>query len=912
MWNCRRLLAGLLGLMLLVTCAACGVAQTTPPPVPASPPLPTGPSATPVPPSAPAPVPAFTPSATLQAVEEQAVLDRLELAKAPQAIFEALPRFGASLFISIDAVNRSAATTKAAPGTPVASGGQPAANMPVPPNYLIGPGDTLALSVWSRNFEQVNQSLTVSPEGFVVLPQIGRVTASGKTLEQLRQELLQAYTKLFIEPTVTLVVSEQRTVDIYVTGDAARPGKYTLSGMATVLTALYAAQGPSPIGSFRSLKLNRAAGPVVDIDLYEYLLTGRRDKDLVLAPGDSLFVPTVQGEVGLAGELRRPGRYEMKEPLSVVKAIELAGGLKPSAYTPMAGLWRSNERGRWELTQISLADPNSADMQQTLRDGDLLLVKGILPTGENTVQLMGAVKRPGYYPCLPGTTVSSLLRSAEGLAWNAHMGLGVIRRMDYERHYRLITFNVSEQMYGKNPAVVPLEPKDEVEVFAQSDVEPVPEVRIDGAVAHPGAYQWAGDMHVSELILMAGSLLPEAFLQRADLLRLTPDQKYEVIPVNVAAALQGDKDKDLALERGDILKISKIGEAVAPEEVTIAGFVRNPGPFPRREGMKVSDLIFAAGGLRPGAGPTVQVTPGGFEGLPQVVTLQVTGQDQNFTIEPDMALKNGDSVSVIGRGEYRATADLVALQGRVKSPGSFTIKRIPDHGYTVWDLLNEGGGLLADANPNGIVVYRKRDSINQAQTEDLNRILSSVNRETGQAPMTIDTNAQSAAMNNQVSQGLSALITPGGPAVILPPRPVRPEDWVSAIPVSGTKLIASKGEQGNMQLESGDTVVVPRRVNTVTILGAVPRSGAVPFVSNQTALMYLNEAGGLREDAASDRMVVIHPNGAAAPVHMNDAIDAGDVIVVPTKHIVRTVRTETGTQQWLRAITSLITAALIF
>lgn len=832
-----------------------------------------------------------------------------EMAKAPQAMYEALPRFGASLFATISPAGPSEAGKQQLKAT----AGQPVGNLPVPPNYLLGPGDTLALSVWSRDFEQVKQTLTVSPEGFIIVPQVGRMTAAGQTLEQLRQGLAQSYSRLFVDPSVTLVVSEQRTVEVYVTGDAVRPGKYSLSGMATVLTALYAAGGPSEIGSFRTIRLNRVGQKPVEIDLYDYLLTGRRDNDIVLAPGDSIFVPPVAGEVGLTGELRRPARYELRPGMTVAQALELAGGLKPSGYAPTLHLWRADRQAKWALSMLQCTDPNSPDLKQALHDGDLIIVKRILPTGQNTVELIGAVKRPGYYPVVEGVTVSSLLRSAEGLRWDAHMGTGVVRRMDYDRHYQIITFNVSEQMYGQNPPVIPLEPKDEVEVFAQSAVEPAQEVRIEGAVANPGTYPYAGQMRISHLILQAGSLLPEAYVDRAELLRLTPDQKYEIIPVNLKAALLGGT-ADLLVQRGDILKVSKLSEALAPQEVQVAGFVRNPGNYARREGMKVSDLIFAAGGLKPGAGPKVEVIPGHFEGTPKPVVLTLQGAADKYTLEPDMLVQAGDSVTVTGRGEFKERADLAVLAGRVAEPGSYAIKRAGQQGYTVYDMIRDGGGILPDANPNGIVVYRRRDaSIGQAQNDDLTKILQSVNRETAQQkPLQVDQQAQSQALGASVASGLTALVSPSATSIVLPPRAVTPEDYVMAIPVSGRKLLASEGKEGNLELEPGDNVVVPRRVNTVTVLGAVPRSGAVPFVDGERARRYITEAGGYREDAATERMVVVHQNGSAAPVKGSSEIEPGDIIVVPTKHIVRTVRTESAWQQWMRGIVGLITAALVF
>jgi protein involved in polysaccharide export with SLBB domain len=273
-------------------------------------------------------------------------------------------------------------------------------------------------------------------------------------------------------------------------------------------------------------------------------------------------------------------------------------------------------------------------------------------------------------------------------------------------------------------------------------------------------------------------------------------------------------------------------------------------------------------------------------------------------------------VTVTGRGEFQAAADVVFLQGRVVTPGAYPLRSGSTHApYTVWDLLQDGGGLLPDGNPGGIVVYRRRTSaLENVQQEDLQRVLQSVNAEASQsAAMSVQTDEAAEAISQTVGHNLQQVMsTPGGISIVLPPRTVRESDWVSAIPVDGRNLVATRGAEDNLALEPGDTVMVPRRVNTVMVLGAVPRSGAVPFVQGQTADYYLNESGGLREDSAASRMVVVHANGAVEPIKRTQTLEPGDVVVVPTRHIVRTVRTESELQTWLRTIVPLATAALVF
>ncbi len=833
----------------------------------------------------------------------------VDLQRPPQEIFEALPRFGANLFAAAVDVDETEADSKAQ------SAGAPVANAPVPPNYVVGPGDQLSLRVSARGWEQLDHTLTVSAEGFVFPPQLGKVTAAGQTLAGLRQVLAEAYGRVYAEPTVTLVVSEQRTVEVYVTGDAMRPGKYALVGTATVFTALYAAGGPSEIGSFRRLQLNRVGQKAVEIDLYDYLLTGRRDKDVLLQPGDTLFIPPVQAEVGLAGQVRRPGRYELRGEVTVAEAIEMAGGLKPTAYGPVVQLWQTAGRSDWVLVNINVSDPASTDLQRPIKDGDVLVVNEILPQSDNVAKVFGAVKRPGYYPVGADSTVGSILRAAEGMVGDAHMGRGLLTRLDDSRHVEMISFDVREQYYGGAEVQIRVQPKDWIRIFGQDEVEPANEVEIRGVVAKPGSYQWMVNMRVSDLLLQAGGALPEAYMARADLLRLTPDNTYEVIAVSLHEAIDGKGEADIVLQRGDILTVMPQEEAGPASLVHVAGYVGNPGDYARREGMRVSDAIFAAGGLKPGAGPAVELTRGRFEGKPNTVTLRLIGGPEQYTVEPDTVLSDDDTVSVTGRGDFKAHADLIYLQGRVAKPGSYVIKGRPGREpYTVFDLLEDGDGLLEDANPNGIVVYRRHGAaMGKAQAEDLERLLKSVNQETRQPTMQVDTAQQASAMNATVAQSLGSVFSsPSGVSIVLPPRAVNPEDWVAAIPVDGAELFATRGKSGNMELEPGDTVVVPRRINTVTVLGAVPRSGAVPYVKGRNCAGYINASGGFREDAAGERMVVVHANGSAAPINLNTSIQPGDVIVVPTKHIVRTVRTESKWQQWFKSIVTLATAALVF
>ncbi|MGI5818705.1 MAG: SLBB domain-containing protein [Armatimonadota bacterium] len=821
----------------------------------------------------------------------------------PAEMFRALPRFGATLFAGSRPRAQDAEEQPA-----------PRTTAPVPATYTLGAGDALSLQVHAGGWEQVVQDMTVTPEGFIFPDQLGRVSAAGRTVQDLRNALQVQYARIFATPTVTLAISSQRAIDVYVTGDVIAPGRYVQTGMVTVLDALYTAGGPSEIGSFRTIRLSGIGRPATEIDLYDYLLTGSREGDMLLDPGDTIFVPAAGPEVGVAGEVRRAARYELREETTVGQLLATAGGLTPQAHRTLH-LWRTDEREQLRMISIDTTDPSPQGLARLIEDGDLLVARSIRDTVGNTVRILGAVKRPGYFPIEEAATIRDLVRAAEGLEVDAHVGRGVISRLDEQRHFEIIPFEVAAALAGDPEHNLRLQAKDYVTIYRQDEVEPPFVVEVNGAVLRPGSYRWAANLRVSQLLMRAGGLQPEAWLERADLLRLTENQTWTVVPVDLRAALAGDRDADRVLRRGDRLEVKTRAQVGRDASVHIAGFVQREGAYPLRDGMRVSDLIFAAGGLEPGAGPTLDLVRGHYEGATEPVRLLLTGEPGDYQVEPDLLLGEDDSIAVMGRGEYRRRADVVFLRGRVAQPGAYPIIGGSGDTYTVWDLLNDGGGLLDRANPGGIVVYRRRaDTMGDAQQEDLSRVLQSVNREARQqqAVQVSETEQAEAIQQSVTNQLRQVLTTPSGVSIVLPPHPVQQEDWVAAIPIDGRQLIATEGREGNLEVEAGDTIVVPERTNTVMVLGAVPRSGAVPYVSDRPAEYYINESGGLREDSAQNRMIVVHANGAVEPIKPKTELQPGDVVVVPTRHIVRHVKTESDLQMWLRTIVPIATAALVF
>ncbi len=796
-----------------------------------------------------------------------------------------LPRFGQALFAQ-------------------AGGEEPRTlNMPVSPQYILGPGDELVIRTWSEGLEHLNTSVVVSAEGEIYLPLLGQIAVAGKALGAVRDMLQEGLSQFYAESQTSVNVSSTRVITVYVTGDVAKPGRYGLNGTATVLTALYVAGGPTSAGSLRGIRLIRRQHEPIEIDLYPYLLAGEPLAEPLLETGDTVFVGAVGQEIGVTGAVHRPGRYELGAPISCSEAIELAGGLVAEGSLQDVKVWRVVEHQRQEVITLDLTEPV---MGFPVGGGDVVVVGAVDRMPENAVRISGAVRRPGVYEVEAGMTVGALIARAGGLDEGAYLSYGRVRRLDERRQHQYESFSV-EKAVDEGTDLVAVRPYDAVRIYYRYEVTPLTHVRICGPVAQPGSYEWAAAMRIRDLVLQSGGVTDEAYLKQARLLRLLPDGERSVVAVRLLEALANDPNSNIALQPGDVLEISAQAEARPPKLVHVAGFVQRPGEYERFEGMTASDLVFVAGGLAPGAADKIEYAQGRQSGPAAVYALELRrAEDGEITVEPDVVLGDDDQIAVLGRGDFWQQPRVVMLAGRVAHPGAYILRTSVEKTETVYDLLQRGGPLLADANPDGMVIYRPTEkAMTESQRQNLAQIMASYNREAGGGVITEEADLRRAALAEQIAASLGQLVNAaGGTALVVPPRQLRLAAWATGIPVEGGKLLASRGRQGDMPLRAGDTVVVPELQNTVAVLGAVIRPGKVPYRAGARIGQYIGMVGGEADDAVVGRAVVVRANGAAYRGRDVTQVKPGDVIIVPSDYMVRTVRTDTTAERILKALGS--------
>ncbi len=317
-----------------------------------------------------------------------------------------LPVFGADLFSNA--------------GAPFA----PIDRTPVTSDYVIGPGDELLIRVWGQvNF---NAHVTVDRAGDVYVPQVGNVEVAGLHFEQLDGYLKNKFSRVFRNFDLSVNMGQLRSIQVYVVGNAKRPGSYTLSSLSTLVNALFSSGGPSEQGSMRQIELKRGGNIVTTFDLYDLLIYGDKSHDAPLLPGDVIYIPPVGPEVAIAGSVHVPAIYELKGTETADQAIILAGGLSTMASKQDAQLDRIDSQGARQTTQLAL---DAAGLQTPLRDGDILRIPSMVQRFERTVTLRGNVANPGRYRWKPGMRILDLIPDQEALEtrgyWQRRIALGL-------------------------------------------------------------------------------------------------------------------------------------------------------------------------------------------------------------------------------------------------------------------------------------------------------------------------------------------------------------------------------------------------------------------------------------------------------------------------------------------------------
>ena len=605
------------------------------------------------------------------------------------SVGQMLPIYGASLF-------RQPLSTFA-----------PVENVPVPADYVVGPGDELYLRLWG----QLNVELraTVDRNGQVFVPKVGTITVAGVHASSLDGYFRQQIERIYRNFELSVTLGKLRSIEVFFLGEAGRPGTYTISSLSTLVNAIFTAGGPAPQGSMRHIQVKRDGQRITDFDLYDLLLKGDKSKDVSLMTGDVIFIAPVGPQIAIAGSVNTPGIYELKDEQTILAdALELAAGLNSVADGSKATVERIDQHQIRSVAEFALTP---SGQQQMVKDGDIIRISSIIPRFNNAVTLRGNVANPGRYPWRPGMRVRDLIPDKEIL----------LTRSYWQSENALVTGSATR--YEK-----PLESKADEDRLRIEVKFSAPEINWDYAA-----------------------------LQRLN----SVDLSTTLIPFSLGkAVLEGDETNNLELRAGDIVTIFSQHDISVPIKrqtilVRVEGEVRVPGIYKIQQGDTLREILERVGGLTENAylygtqftresarreqqaaldritmemeAQIEQKSIGNTRSNPENavaiaaqsasqqalvrqlraakasgrVVLQLKPNDNSLAAVPSVALEDADHVLVPSQGQ------MVSVVGSVYNQSSFLYRK----GATVGDYVRESGGGNATADLRHMLLVRADGSV---------------------------------------------------------------------------------------------------------------------------------------------------------------------------------------------------------
>jgi protein involved in polysaccharide export with SLBB domain len=494
----------------------------------------------------------------------------------------------------------------------------PLSDVPVPSDYVVGPGDEIGVQLYGS--QNRTMRLVVSRDGRLSFPELGPISVGGRSFNAVRSDIESRVSRQMIGVRASISMGETRSIRVFVLGEAKYPGSYTVSGLSTVTSALFASGGVKAIGSLRNIELKRQGKVVRQLDLYDLLMRGDTANDSSLLPGDVVFIPPVGATVTVDGEVQRPAIYELKGDTGVRELVQMAGGFTSDADTGRASLTSVDEQSQRVVINVDVRARGATT--QSLRNGDLLHVARLRPTLDSGVVLQGEFFRPGNVAWREGVKLADVIPSVNELKPGADQRYLLIRReMPPDRHIVVLSADLNAALADPTaPANVALSAHDQITAFdlgsgrehiikplmdelrVQANLSrPAQVVTINGRVKVPGEYPLEESMRVADLIRAGGGLEDAAYGGVAELSRNVIEngqvRHTQVIPVDLAAVVRGDAAANMPLQAFDNLYIKEISGWTEQEQVILKGEVKFPGSYPIKRGETLRSVLERAGGL---------------------------------------------------------------------------------------------------------------------------------------------------------------------------------------------------------------------------------------------------------------------------------------------------------------------------
>jgi len=703
----------------------------------------------------------------------------------------------------------------------------PVERVPVPADYVIGPGDELLIRAWGKI--DLDSRVTVDRNGQVYLPRVGTLNVAGLRYEQLEGYLHASISALFKDFELNVALGQLRSIQIFVLGSARQPGAYTVGSLSTLVNALFASGGPSATGSMRHIQLRRGNRLLAEFDMYDLVQKGDKSHDVPLLPGDVIYIPPIGAQIAISGNVNEPGIYELKADTTVAAALEGAGGLTNLAGAARVLLERIDNHSSRRVEEFPL---DASGFARLLQDGDLLRIFPLSPKFENAVTLRGNVAQPGRYVWKEGMRVSDLIPSRDFLVtrdfWN-RQNQPTPRSTDHPfRTQRAGQFGNQRSDESGNRRTDQSGNQRADQSGDQSGDQP------GDQYGNPRAGQFGNrsmDQFEDQSTDQSGN-------QRTDQFEDQPTDQ----PGSRRNDMSGTSDQSGNSRTTMIATVGQNNAEINWEYAVI-------------ERLDEHDLST------------------------RLIPFRLVNAIDNRASADNQLLRAGDVVTIFSRADLNLPiekhASFVRVGGEVNAPGIYRV----NPGETLRDVVEAAGGLTPHSYLYASLLTRV--STRHAQEEQLQQATDQMQRElvARYANATPTTGQTAADQQTQLSLQQAALarlaaIKPTG-RVVLEMKP-------DAVTV---------GDIPDFSLEDGDTFYVPPRFNTVQVEGSVYNANAFRHQPEKRLVAYLNDAGGATREADPKRIFVIHADGTVVSRRARNSHGSfdklrllpGDAIVVPEK-----------------------------
>ena len=745
--------------------------------------------------------------------------------------------------------------------------------------YIVGEGDVLRIALWGDT--QSMAEYTVDAEGRILIQPAGPVLVAGFTLDQAKARVVRALSQslsgLIGKPPTTfldLTIARLRPVRAFIMGEVANPGTYSLNSFTTVFNALFSANGPLLTGSLRDVRLVRSGKTVAKVDLYDYLIGSEKTKDIRVNDNDIIYVPLRERIVGIKGAVLRPAYFELLPNEQLRKLIDFSGGIRNTFYLQRIQIDRIipfAERKPRDLERkiidIDFSEILLHGKDYALEDGDVVTIYPIQEEKDNYVKIEGAVWQPGTYQLEKVHTVSDLIEEADSLMPEAYMDRAKLVRTYDDYHTDVFYIDLNKAMKGDVHENLELESWDSLRIFSWQEVLANPDsVRVEGMAKNPGTYPIYGSYTlynvVNDYVGLSDTLFrPKVYLQRADLVRLNADRyTSRIIPFNLWDLFK-NRTNDTLLLAGDRVVIYPINAVQFTDRyVDISGSVKTPGRYRLSENMTVLDLLIEAGGYAEDASTDqAEISRLERKGLARDSLTRIL-----FAPIPDFFDPQALTREKIN--QYRATSFKLQHRDQV------FIRSNPD--YIFQQSVTISGEV---EHPGSYVLTR------------LNEHLSDVVKRTGGVKK-----AGYAKGGKVFRRG-------------------------SRLRIDVAEAIDSPGENNDIILQPGDTIIIPKQPFAVQVSGEVNNPGLFSYVDGKSKSFYINSSGGVTDSA--DFVLITYPTGMVEQVghhwwSSNPGIPDGSNIYVTKQKIIPldtvgiALASKTNTFDMVRDIFALIVPAI--